>query len=72
LANFAPQGVFDDGPKSRIAFRRRNLGLRIDLSLASTALAADCVASVIDREPRGWEKPSDHAPVVTRFADLKS
>ena len=56
----------------RAAGFRRNLGLRIDLSLASTALAADCVASVIDREPRGWEKPSDHAPVVTRFADLKS
>jgi len=55
----------------RAAGFRRNLGLRIDLSLASTVLAANCVASVIDREPRGWEKPSDHAPVVTRFADLK-
>ena len=55
----------------RAAGFRRNLGLRIDLGLASHALAANCVSSVIDREPRGWEKPSDHAPVVTRFTDLK-
>ena len=42
---------------------RRNLGLRIDLLLVSEALRAACTASVIDREPRTWERPSDHAPV---------
>lgn len=41
---------------------RRNLGLRIDLILVSEALS--CTACLIDREPRTWEKPSDHAPVV--------
>ncbi|TCZ82226.1 exodeoxyribonuclease III [Lysobacter sp. N42] len=41
---------------------RRNLGLRIDLTLVSEALRADCVAAGIDREPRTWERPSDHAP----------
>jgi exodeoxyribonuclease-3 len=51
----------------RAAGFRRNLGLRIDLNLASTALAARCRETVIDREPRSWEKPSDHAPVVARF-----
>jgi exodeoxyribonuclease-3 len=47
---------------------RRNAGLRIDLILASPALAARCTASYIDRGPRGWERPSDHAPVVAEFA----
>lgn len=46
---------------------RRNLGLRIDHVLLSPPLAARCSACAIDREPRGWERPSDHAPV---FATL--
>ena len=51
----------------RAAGFRRNLGLRIDLALASPALAGLCRQSRIDREPRRWEKPSDHAPVVAEF-----
>ena len=47
---------------------RRNAGLRIDLILASPALAERCTASYIDREPRKWERPSDHAPVIAEFA----
>lgn len=47
---------------------RRNAGLRIDLILASPALADRCVRSYVDREPRGWERPSDHAPVVAEFS----
>lgn len=46
---------------------RRNLGLRIDLQLASPAFAAECTEAWIDRTPRGWERPSDHAPVVAAF-----
>jgi exodeoxyribonuclease-3 len=46
-----------------LAFRR-NRGLRIDLILASKALAERCSACVIDKAPRKLEKPSDHAPVV--------
>lgn len=46
---------------------RRNQGLRIDLILASTALAQRCLSCVIDREPRAWERPSDHTPVVAEF-----
>jgi len=42
---------------------RRNLGLRIDLTLVSDALKANVTAAGIDREPRTWERPSDHAPV---------
>jgi len=46
---------------------RRNLGLRIDLILASPNLATVCTASGIDKQPRGLERPSDHAPVVAEF-----
>ena len=51
----------------RAASFRRNRGLRIDLILASTPLLAQCRASSIDLEPRGWERPSDHAPVIAEF-----
>ena len=51
----------------RAAGFRRNAGLRIDLILASAALAGQCSASYVDREPRTWERPSDHAPVVAEF-----
>ena len=46
---------------------RRNAGLRIDLVLASAALAARCRGCRIDAAPRRWERPSDHAPVVATF-----
>lgn len=51
----------------RAAGFRRNAGLRIDLILASPALSAACTASYVDREPRTWERPSDHTPVVAEF-----
>ncbi|MBP7370377.1 MAG: exodeoxyribonuclease III [Arenimonas sp.] len=47
----------------RMAGFRRNLGLRIDLVLISDALKLQAIASGIEREPRTWERPSDHAPV---------
>ncbi|HMM56549.1 MAG: exodeoxyribonuclease III [Xanthomonadales bacterium PRO7] len=53
----------------RQAAFRRNLGLRIDLILASEALRSRCRASVIDRMPRTWERPSDHAPAVLELAN---
>ena len=48
---------------------RRNHGLRIDHILLSPALATACTSCRIDREPRTWERPSDHAPVVAEVAD---
>jgi exodeoxyribonuclease-3 len=51
----------------RMAAFRRNLGLRIDLLLASPALAQLCEACHIDKTPRAWERPSDHAPVLGSF-----
>ena len=47
---------------------RRNQGLRIDLMLASPELSQKCLKAGIDKEPRGWERPSDHVPVVAEFA----
>jgi exodeoxyribonuclease-3 len=40
----------------------RNAGLRIDHLLLSPALATRLMAAGVDREVRGWEKTSDHAP----------
>ena len=46
---------------------RRNAGLRIDHLLLSPPLAARCTACSVDRTPRTWERPSDHAPVIAEF-----
>ncbi len=51
----------------RMGAFRRNRGLRIDHILASDALQQVCTACRIDRVPRTWEKPSDHAPMVAEF-----
>ncbi len=47
----------------------KNEGLRIDHIWTSKSLAEKCTNSWIDKEPRGWERPSDHTPVVAEFAD---
>ena len=50
------------------AWIRLQLG-DIDLALVSDALKPRVVAAEIDREPRTWERPSDHAPVLVTLAD---
>ncbi len=47
---------------------RRNTGMRIDHVWISEPLAERCTDCLIDKEPRGWERPSDHTPVVATFA----
>jgi len=42
----------------------RNHGIRIDHSLLSPQLAKKLVSCEIDKEARGKEKPSDHAPII--------
>jgi exodeoxyribonuclease-3 len=54
-------GVFSWWDYRQAAFRR-NLGLRIDLTLVSDALRGATATAGIDRIPRTWERPSDHAP----------
>jgi exodeoxyribonuclease-3 len=51
----------------RAAGFRRNAGLRIDLILTTQAMTEACTASYVDKEPRAWERPSDHTPVIAEF-----
>ncbi len=46
---------------------RRNAGLRIDHIWITPSLVKRCVSVRIDKEPRMWDRPSDHAPVVAEF-----
>jgi exodeoxyribonuclease-3 len=62
--------MFEQAPKTyswwdyRMMGFRRNAGMRIDHILLSKALKEKCSASTVDKEPRTWEQPSDHAPVI--------
>jgi exodeoxyribonuclease-3 len=46
----------------------KNDGIRIDHILLSPQAADRLVKATIDRHVRGWEKPSDHVPVVVDLA----
>jgi len=48
---------------------QKNRGLRIDHILLSDKLAQRCSACTIDRTPRKWQQPSDHAPVVVSIQE---
>ena len=62
--------IFEQEPKIfswwdyRMMGFRRNAGMRIDHILLSEVLKDKCSASVVDKDPRTWEQPSDHAPVI--------
>jgi len=62
--------MFEQAPKTfswwdyRMMGFRRNAGMRIDHILLSEALKEKCSASKVDKDPRTWEQPSDHAPVI--------
>jgi exodeoxyribonuclease III len=46
---------------------KRNQGLRIDHILVNQTWSTQCVRCFIDKTPRAWERPSDHAPVIAEF-----
>lgn len=46
---------------------RRNLGLRIDHIWITQPLVARNTNTWIDMNPRTWERPSDHVPVIAEF-----
>jgi exodeoxyribonuclease-3 len=46
----------------------RDAGLRIDHFLLSPPLSNRLIAAGVDRDVRGWEKTSDHAPVWIELA----
>jgi exodeoxyribonuclease III len=45
----------------------RDAGLRIDHFLLSPSIASRLITAEVDRDVRGWEKASDHAPVWIRL-----
>ncbi|MCY7344802.1 MAG: exodeoxyribonuclease III [Pyrinomonadaceae bacterium] len=45
----------------------KNQGLRIDHIWTSKSLTGKSVGCWIDEEPRRWERPSDHTPVIAEF-----
>jgi exodeoxyribonuclease-3 len=47
----------------------RNAGLRIDHLLLSPSIVDRLVAADVDRQVRGWEKASDHAPTWIELGD---
>jgi exodeoxyribonuclease-3 len=47
----------------------RNAGLRLDHVLLSPTVAQRLAAADVDRDVRGWEKASDHAPVWIELSD---
>ena len=61
-----PEGTFSWWDYRAAGFRR-NAGLRIDLILTSDSMTNCCTASYVDKEPRAWDRPSDHAPVIAEF-----
>lgn len=46
---------------------KRNVGWRLDYIMMTPKLADKCIDCWIDREPRGWEKPSDHTFLVAEL-----
>lgn len=51
----------------RMGAFRRDRGLRIDYLFGTRIVTENLKSAAIDKEPRGWEKPSDHAPVIIEF-----
>src|SRR5207344_2439671 len=47
----------------------RNAGLRIDHLLVSPAIAKRLTGAGVDRDVRGWERASDHAPTWMELKD---
>jgi exodeoxyribonuclease-3 len=47
----------------------RNAGLRIDHLLLNRRAAALLAGAGVDRQVRGWEKPSDHAPTWVELSE---
>lgn len=67
--------LFEQPPKSfswwdyRMLAFQKGQGLRIDYTLVSNVLKPSVTACAVDRAPRKWPKPSDHAPVVLTLGE---
>jgi exodeoxyribonuclease-3 len=65
---YPDQKIFTFWDYFRNAFARDS-GIRIDHFLLNKTLTKRLVAAGVDREVRGWEKTSDHAPVWIELKD---
>jgi exodeoxyribonuclease-3 len=62
-----PEKIYSWWDYRMMAFRR-NAGLRIDHILLSKPLSEACTSCEVDKVPRKWDQPSDHAPVVAQIS----
>lgn len=62
-----PEGRFTWWDYRQAGFRR-DLGLRIDHLLITASLKSRLQRWWVDKTPRTWERPSDHAPVLIELA----
>ena len=65
LNNAAGQYTFWDYQAGRWP---KDEGIRIDHFLLSPEIADKLVSCDIDKTPRGWDKPSDHTPIILEIA----
>lgn len=47
---------------------QKDQGIRIDHFLLSPEIADRLISCEIDRTPRGWDKPSDHTPIIVELS----
>lgn len=47
---------------------QKDEGIRIDHFLLSPTIADKIIGCTIDKDPRGWEKASDHTPIILELA----
>jgi exodeoxyribonuclease-3 len=71
LTDVIPRAMKYDTPYTYWDYRagmfHKNEGMRIDLVLATAALATNVKDAYVDRDARKGKLPSDHAPVVVDF-----
>ncbi|MBX2833567.1 MAG: exodeoxyribonuclease III [Micavibrio sp.] len=65
LDNRAHQYTFWDYQAGRW---QKDEGIRIDHFLLSPEITDRLINCTIDRTPRGWEKPSDHTPIILEIS----
>ena len=51
----------------RAGMLHKNMGMRIDLVYATSAVAGAVTRAYVDRETRKGKGPSDHAPVIVEL-----
>ncbi len=64
---FTPEGGHYSWWDYRTGAFRHNRGWRIDHHYLTPKLYEKAISCAIDTEPRTWEKPSDHAPVIVEL-----